>query len=71
MGVECVSENGYIRVTMKIREEWKFRDVVKEAADKSGESVNGFMIRAIRDAVRREGVDFPCPVLEEKRNGKD
>ena len=66
-----MSENGYVRVTMKIREEWKFRDAVKAAADKTGESVNGFMIRAIRDAVRREGVDFPCPVLEEKRNGKD
>ena len=63
-----MSENGYIRVAMKVREEWIFRDTLKEAAHRSGESVNGFMIRAIRDAVRREGLDFPCPVLEEKES---
>lgn len=62
-----MSDTGYIRVTLKVREEWAFRESVKDAAEKAGESVNGFMIRAIRDAVQREGVSFPVPVLEDKR----
>lgn len=59
-----MSDKGYSRITIKVRDEWNFREVVKDVADKCGESVNGFMIRAIRDAVRNNGGNFPFPVLD-------
>lgn len=63
-----MSDKGYSRITLKVRDEWQFREKVKEAAEKNGESVNGFMIRAIRDAVKEKGVDFPVNVLEVAEN---
>lgn len=62
-----MSEIGYSRITLKIRDEWEFRDTIKLAAEKSGESVNAFMIKAIRDAVKAQGLSFPVPVMEEKK----
>ena len=59
-----MTDTGYSRITIKVRDEWHFREKVKEAAEISNESVNGFMIRAIRDAVRKQGIDFPVKVLE-------
>lgn len=62
-------EKHYSRLTIKVRNEWDFRNTVKKVADSKGESVNGFMIKAIRDAVRREGGSFPAPVLESESSG--
>lgn len=62
-----MSDQGYSRITIKVRDEWCFRETVKIAADSKSESVNGFMIRAIRDAVRKCGVDFPVPILNEEK----
>lgn len=59
-----MSDKGYLRVTLKVRDEWHFREIVKIAAKKEGESVNGFMIRAIRDAVQKKGIEFPMDILE-------
>ena len=61
-----MSDKGYSRITIKVRDEWKFREKIKEAADACGESVNGFMIRVIRDAVKKQGIQFPVGVFEEK-----
>lgn len=36
------------------------------AADKCGESVNGYMIKAIRDKAVADGFSFPVPVLPDK-----
>lgn len=63
-----MSDTGYSRITLKVRDEWKFRETIKAAAEKRGESVNGFMIRAIRDAVQKNGIEFPCPVLENRES---
>lgn len=62
-------EKHYSRLTIKVRNEWDFRNTVKKVANSKGESVNGFMIKAIRDAVRREGGSFPTPVLESESSG--
>lgn len=52
--------------TVKLRQEWDFVNTVKQAAEANGESVNGFMVRAIRDKVESLGFSFPVPVLPEK-----
>lgn len=63
--IKASEEKNYSRLTLKVRNEWEFRETVKKIADAKGESVNGFMIKAIRDAVRKEGGNFPTPVLEQ------
>jgi len=61
-----MSDANYSRVTLKVRDEWDFRNVVKQMADRAGESVNGYMIKAIRDAVIADGGKFPVSVLDKE-----
>lgn len=61
-----MSDTNYSRITLKVRDEWDFRNVVKQVADKNGESVNGYMIKAIRNAVIADGGAFPVSVLEKE-----
>lgn len=63
-----MSDGNYSRITVKVHNTWHFKDVVKKAAEQKGESVNGYMIRAIHDAVRADGMDFPTVVLEGEKN---
>lgn len=66
MGVEVIgmSDTNYSRVTIKVHNSWGFRDAVKAAAERSGESVNGYMIKAICRAVIQDGGSFPVQVLD-------
>ena len=63
--IKASEEKHYSRLTLKVRNEWEFRETVKKIEEAKGESVNGFMVKAIRDAVRKEGGNFPTPVLEQ------
>ena len=60
-----MSDKNYSRITIKVHDSWDFRNIVKQAADSTGESVNAFMIRAIRDKVKECGIEFPVTVLAE------
>ena len=60
-----MSDKGYSRITIKVRDDWNFRDKIKEAALSSGESVNGFMIRAIHEEVVRSGVKISEEILKQ------
>ena len=60
------NDKTYERFTIVVRQDCAFRDIVKQAAEACGESVNGFMVKAIRDKVEATGFAFPVPVLPDK-----
>lgn len=59
-----MSDANYSRVAIKVHNAWKFRDSVKRVADAKGESVNGYMIKAICKAVMSDGGSFPVKILD-------
>jgi len=63
---KAYQDRAYSKCSIQIRKDWNFRDTVKLAAEACGESVNGFMVKAIRDKVEAAGFSFPVPVLPDK-----
>lgn len=46
----------YDKIYIRLRKDDLNADDVKAAADKAGESVNAYIVRAIRERMEREGV---------------